>query len=51
MYIEVDVPESYLKGVTVGKEGKSLFPVLGDSITSVVRQTGNFINPTNRSFE
>ena len=50
MYIEVDVPESYLNGVTVGKEVKVYFPVLGDSITSVVRQTGNFINPTNRSF-
>jgi membrane fusion protein (multidrug efflux system) len=50
MYIEVDVPENYLKGVTVGKEVKVYFPVLGDSITSVIRQTGNFINPTNRSF-
>ena len=50
MYIEVDVPESYINGVTVGKEVKIYFPVLGDSITSVVRQTGNFINPTNRSF-
>ncbi len=50
MYIQVDVPENYLKGVTVGKEVKVYFPVLGDSITSVIRQTSNFINPTNRSF-
>jgi RND family efflux transporter MFP subunit len=50
MYIEVDVPESYINGVTVGKEVNIYFPVLGDSITSTVRQTGNFINPTNRSF-
>jgi RND family efflux transporter MFP subunit len=50
MYIEVDVPESYINGVTVGKEVNIYFPVLGDSITSIVRQTGNFINPTNRSF-
>jgi RND family efflux transporter MFP subunit len=50
MYIEVDVPESYINGVTVGKEVKIYFPVLGDSITSTVRQTGNFINPANRSF-
>jgi len=50
MYIEVDVPESYINGVTVGKKVKIYFPVLGDSITSAVRQTGNFINPTNRSF-
>ncbi|MCX2718732.1 efflux RND transporter periplasmic adaptor subunit [Lentiprolixibacter aurantiacus] len=50
MYISVDVPESYLEGVTKGKEVKVYFPVLGDSITTRVRQTGNFINPVNRSF-
>lgn len=50
MYISVDVPESYLEGVTKGKEVKVYFPVLGDSIRTRVRQTGNFINPANRSF-
>jgi multidrug efflux pump subunit AcrA (membrane-fusion protein) len=50
MYISVDVPESYLEGVTKGKEVKVFFPVLGDSIVTKVRQTGNFINPVNRSF-
>ncbi len=50
MYISVDVPESYLEGVTKGKEVKVYFPVLGDSVTTSVRQTGNFINPANRSF-
>ncbi len=50
MYISVDVPESYLEGVTKGKEVKVYFPVLGDSVSTSVRQTGNFINPANRSF-
>ncbi len=50
MYISVDVPESYLEGVTKGKEVKVYFPVLRDSIMTQVRQTGNFINPANRSF-
>ena len=50
MYIEVDVPESYLGDVTEGKEVKVYFPVLGDSVMTKVRQTGNFINPANRSF-
>ena len=50
MYIEVDVPENYLGAITEGKEVQVYFPVLGDSITTQVRQTGNFINPTNRSF-
>ncbi len=50
MYIEVNVPESYIQGVTPGKEVRVYFPVLGDSVVTKVRQTGNFINPTNRSF-
>ena len=50
MYIEVDVPENYLGDITEGKDVKVYFPVLGDSLTTKVRQTGNFINPTNRSF-
>ncbi|MGB5819070.1 MAG: efflux RND transporter periplasmic adaptor subunit [Saonia sp.] len=50
MYIEVEVPESYLGSVSPGKEVKVYFPVLGDSLTTKVRQTGNFINPSNRSF-
>ena len=50
MYIEVDVPENYLGDITTGKDVKVYFPALGDSVTTQVRQTGNFINPTNRSF-
>jgi RND family efflux transporter MFP subunit len=50
MYIEVEVPESYLGSIAKGKEARVYFPVLGDSITTEVRQTGNFINPNNRSF-
>lgn len=51
MYIDVEVPETYLGSVVKGKEVKVHFPVLGDSISSYVRQTGNFINPGNRSFK
>jgi len=50
MYVSVDVPESYLESVRPGKEVQIYLPVLGDSIRTRVRQTGNFINPTNRSF-
>lgn len=50
MYVEVDVPESYLESVRPGKEVQIYLPVLGDSIRSSVRQTGNFIKPSNRSF-
>lgn len=51
MYIEVEVPESYIDNVTKGKEALVYFPVLGDSIVTKIRETGNFINPSNRSFE
>jgi RND family efflux transporter MFP subunit len=51
MYVEVDVPESYLREVTEGKRVELYIPVLGDSMISKVRQTGNFINPANRTFK
>tara|TARA_R110000751_G_scaffold54269_11_gene116822 strand:+ start:1017 stop:2183 length:1167 start_codon:yes stop_codon:yes gene_type:complete len=51
MYIEVEVPEAYLGNVTKGKEALVYFPILGDSVVTKIRETGNFINPSNRSFE
>ena len=50
MYIDVEVPETYLGSIAVGKEAQIYFPVLGDTIMSTIRQTSNFINPGNRSF-
>ncbi|SDD83766.1 RND family efflux transporter, MFP subunit [Pricia antarctica] len=50
MYISVDVPEAYLGDVAKGKEAMVYFPVLRDSITTQIRETGNFIKPSNRSF-
>ena len=50
MYIEVPVPETYIADVTPGKKVNVYFPVLGETLESKVRQTGNFINPDNRSF-
>lgn len=51
MYIEAEVPESYIKNVTKGKKTEVFFPVLGTSLETTVRQVGNFINPNNRSFK
>lgn len=51
MYIEAEVPESYIKNVTKGKTAEVFFPVLGTSLETTVRQVGNFINPNNRSFK
>lgn len=51
MYIETDVPESYITNVTNGKNVEVEFPVLGKTITAKIRQTGDVINPANRTFK
>ena len=50
MYIEVDVPENYITSITPGKKVQVFFPILNETIESKVSETGNFINPNNRSF-
>ena len=50
MHVEVEVPEAHLGNVTPGKKVEIYLPVLGSTVQSKVRQTGNFINPGNRSF-
>jgi len=51
MYIETDVPESYITDVSVNKDVKVEFPVLGKTMDAKIRQAGNFINPANRTFK
>ncbi len=51
MYIETDVPERYIANVTPGKSVEVEFPVLGETLDAKVRQAGNFINPSNRTFK
>ncbi|SEL24226.1 RND family efflux transporter, MFP subunit [Aquimarina amphilecti] len=50
MYIEIEVPESYISSIVKGKEAKVHFPILGTTIDTKIRQVGNYINPNNRSF-
>ncbi|MBU3822185.1 efflux RND transporter periplasmic adaptor subunit [Flavobacteriaceae bacterium XHP0103] len=50
MYIEIDVPESYIRDVVVGKDVQIEFPVLDKKIQGEIRLAGNFINPANRTF-
>lgn len=51
MYIEVEVPETYIASINEGTDVKVEFPVLGETMDSKVRQTSSFINPSNRSFK
>ena len=51
MYIETAVPESYITSIKKGKSVDVIFPVLGRKMNSSVRQAGNFISPSNRTFK
>jgi membrane fusion protein (multidrug efflux system) len=51
MYIETDVPETYIGNITENKAVEINFPVLGETLNSKIRQVGNYINPNNRSFK
>ncbi|GAA0871545.1 efflux RND transporter periplasmic adaptor subunit [Gangjinia marincola] len=50
MYIKADVPERYIKDIQPGKEVIVNLPILGEQIKTKVRQTSNYINPSNRTF-
>ncbi|WP_055443862.1 efflux RND transporter periplasmic adaptor subunit [Lacinutrix himadriensis] len=51
MYIETDVPEAYIANVVKGKDVTAEFPILGKTIETTIRQAGDFINPSNRTFK
>ena len=51
MYIETEVPETYIRSITKDKTVEVHFPILNQTMQSTIRQVGNFINPNNRSFK
>jgi membrane fusion protein (multidrug efflux system) len=51
MYIETEVPENFIASIRKGKSASVYFPILGKKVTTTVKQVGNFINPSNRSFK
>ncbi len=51
MYIETDVPESFISSIKKGKSVEVDFPILNKKMLSKVRQAGNFIHPANRTFK
>ena len=50
MYTEASVPERYLSQIKKGTTATVKIPMLDREFPTTVRQTGNFINPNNRSF-
>ncbi|RNC87897.1 MAG: efflux RND transporter periplasmic adaptor subunit [Winogradskyella sp.] len=51
MYVKASIPETYLGTINKGTYVSVEFPSLGKQIDGTVRQVGNFINPSNRTFE
>ena len=51
MFIEAEVPESYLSNITVGKTVEVYFPILNKTFATKVSQVSNYINPGNRTFK
>jgi len=50
MYVSTTVPETYIGKLKVGTEVDVFLASLGKTYKGKVRQVGNFINPSNRSF-
>lgn len=51
MYIDAEVPESYITSVTKGKHVEVYFPILNKTVEATVRHVANYVNPNNRTFK
>ena len=51
MYIQAAVPEVYLQSIAEGTPVLVEIPAVGKEYEGKVRQVGNFINPSNRTFQ
>ena len=51
MYLDVEVPESYLTSVSKGKKAFVEFPILGETVESSIRHAASFVDPANRTFK
>jgi len=50
MYVSTSIPETYIGKLKVGTKVDVILSSLGKTYKGKVRQIGNFINPSNRSF-
>jgi len=50
MYVEANMPESYLPNIKIGSPARVSLPVLNQIQQTTIRQTGNYIAPSNRTF-
>jgi len=50
MFVSTSVPETYIGKLKIGTQVDVLLTSLGKTYTGKIRQIGNFVNPSNRSF-
>ncbi|MES2573630.1 MAG: efflux RND transporter periplasmic adaptor subunit [Bacteroidota bacterium] len=50
MYVSTSVPETYIGKLKVGTQVDVILSSLGKTYKGKIRQVGNFVNPSNRSF-
>ncbi|HSN48273.1 MAG TPA: efflux RND transporter periplasmic adaptor subunit, partial [Flavobacterium sp.] len=50
MYVSTSIPETYIGKLKIGTPVDVLLTSLGKTYTGKIRQIGNFVNPSNRSF-
>ena len=51
LYVESNVPEKYISSIKVGNKAILEFPLIGKSVSTIIRQSGNYIHPINRTFK
>ncbi len=51
LYVESNVPEKYISSISSGNKVLIEFPLIEQSLTTTIRQSGNYIHPTNRTFK
>lgn len=51
MYIECNVPERYINTIYKGKNAKVIFPLINEFLETSIKQAGNFIDPTKRTYK
>lgn len=51
LYVESNVPEKYISSIKVGNKAILEFPLIEKSVSTIIRQSGNYIHPINRTFK
>lgn len=51
MYVKASIPENYLGSIVKGSQTIVTFPAIDKKTTGTVHHVGNYINPSNRTFE